>query len=70
MTIFIDPADKEPGIPELGQEVKCERPDCPGPGENWLSVFYGFAGGGLGPYSMCHLCEKICGKTVDQTDDL
>ena len=41
---------------------KCSRSDCPGPE---FEMGYGLAGGGIGVYEFCDVCERIVSKTQD-----
>lgn len=62
-TIHIDLAEQDPDLPR-----QCTRTDCPG--ERGWEVGYGMAGGGMGVYSYCNLCEQVVDKTQDPTEDL
>lgn len=47
---------------------KCVREDCPeklgSESQSWHSN-YGFAGGGLGLYVYCEICEQVIDKILD-----
>ena len=64
--ITIDHADKRPEIPELGKAKKCGDEQCPWPK---FQDGYGLAGGGMGAYEYCNVCERVVSKTVDPMED-
>jgi RecJ-like exonuclease len=42
-----------------------QLPACPDHPEAELAVGYGLAGGGMGPYAYCPICDRIINKTED-----
>lgn len=60
--IHIDPIDKRPDIPAMGEGKTCEREGCSK--DKW-ETSYGLAGGGMGVYNFCSLCERVVEKDVD-----
>lgn len=68
---IIDFADQDPEIPE--EPKICAKENCPGKNpdhtENGWNFGYGMAGGGMGPYVYCDVCEKVIAKTQDPTGD-
>lgn len=49
-------------LPEYGSAKKCRRPDCP----DTFQTSYGLAGGGMGVYEYCEVCERVVSKTIDR----
>jgi len=46
-------------LPPVGLAERCARADCPPQFEK----SYGLAGGGIGVYEYCEVCERIVSKT-------
>ena len=65
--IHITPSDKRPGIPELGEGVACDKDQCPGP-KGW-EFGYGLAGGGMGAYNYCDVCNRVTEKSLDPEEE-
>lgn len=71
--IMVDMAEQDSEIPS-GDPKACDRDDCPGKltnpydetRESYWSDGYGLAGGGMGAYTSCTVCEKIICKNQDQ----
>lgn len=55
--------NKREDIVGMGEGVKCNRPDCPGP-EKW-EVSFGMAGGGYGVYHYCNTCGEVKEKDCE-----
>lgn len=68
LTVFahLDMGEQHPDVPQLGAMARCPREDCPGE-EGW-EMGYGLAGGGCGAYEWCPTCERVVGKTQDQSE--
>ena len=47
----------------MSDEEKCARTDCPG--ERGWEMGYGLAGGGMGAYTFCPVCDRIVDKWQD-----
>ena len=60
--VHITSATKREGLPDVGNEQKCDRVDCPGP--NGFESGFGLAGGGYGVYRFCDVCERVVSKTL------
>lgn len=60
--MHITSATKREGLPDVGNEQKCERKDCPGP--DGFESGFGLAAGGYGIYRYCDLCERVVSKTL------
>lgn len=65
--IHISPSEKRTEIPELGEGKACDKSECPGP-KGW-EMSYGLAGGGMGAYNFCNVCDRITEKTCDPDDE-
>jgi hypothetical protein len=61
--IHIDPAEQDPDVPKPGEYAPCKNPDC-NPDKYWTPG-YGMAGGGMGIYTFCDLCERVVDKVQD-----
>ncbi len=48
-------------LPPVGLAKPCDRRDCPPEFEKG----YGLAGGGIGVYEYCEVCERIVSKTFE-----
>ena len=46
--------------------TSCGREDCPAPE---FELGYGLAGGGIGAYEWCPVCERVVSKTDDRDED-
>lgn len=68
INVHYDSAEQHPDVPTERQT--CERDDCPGkkPYEEGWECGYGMAGGGMGMYIYCKVCERIVEKTQDPSE--
>lgn len=64
ISIHIDEAKKRDDLPDLGaSRLKCcDNPD--------ITMGFGLAGGGFGPYEYCQNCGKIVAKDDDPDVEL
>lgn len=60
--VHITSATKREGLPEVGQEQKCDRKECPGP--DGFKNGFGLAAGGYGIYRFCEICKRVVSKTL------
>jgi hypothetical protein len=61
--IHIASANQDGDIPTPPDRKPCARTDCPG--EQGFHTGYGLAGGGMGIYTYCDVCEEILDKSQD-----
>jgi hypothetical protein len=61
--IHIASTEQDPEVLKMGEPDICVRADCPG--EMGWEVGYGMAGGGMGVYHYCHVCQKVVDKMQD-----
>lgn len=61
--MHIDLADQHPDVPEPKDRPPCDFPECD-PRTHWQPG-YGLAGGGMGLYTYCDLCERVIDKVQD-----
>jgi hypothetical protein len=66
--VHIARSEKETDIPSIDDATKCDREDCD-PDMQW-EVNYGLAGGGMGVYQYCKLCERVVGKDLDRPEEM
>jgi hypothetical protein len=59
--VHVDPSEVEPQALAPRDDGKCQY--CGGETE----IGYGLAGGGIGPYTYCMRCGRICDKWPDPT---
>ena len=55
--------EKRDDIPTCAKASGCDKTNCPGP--RGFDTGYGLAGGGMGVYRYCQICEQIRGKDCE-----